>query len=110
VLAKENGIWTANGSALDSAGIYGYLASIASVSCENFVDDQKPVSGKPDFSVMIERENSVNPIIISAFAADSIHGYLINSSENKGAYFSGKQSGLLNRIFISRKKFVTTVK
>jgi len=48
----------------------------------------------------------VNPIVVSAFAADSTHGYLFRSSENEGTYFSGNQSHLMDRIFVSRKKFM----
>jgi hypothetical protein len=110
VLAKEKGIWSADGIVVDSSGAAEYLGSIESVSCANFVDDQKPLSGKPDFSLTIEGDNRVSPIVISAFAADSMHGYLIRSSENEGVYFSANQSGLMNRIFVSRKKFLNTGK
>jgi hypothetical protein len=107
-IVKEKGLWSLDGMPVDSVKAAEYLKSIASVSCENFVDDQKPVSGKPDFSLKIEGNNRVTPIIINAFAADSTHGYLIHSSENEGAYFSGKQSGLINRIFIGKKRFFNT--
>jgi hypothetical protein len=106
VLVKEKGIWSLDGMAVDSVKASEYLESVAPVSGDDFVDDQKPLSGKPDFSLTIEGENRVSPIVISAFAADSTHGYLIRSSENEGAYFSGKKSGLMDRIFVSRKRFV----
>jgi hypothetical protein len=106
ILEKEKWIWSVDGIAVDSARAAKYLESIALVSSENFVDDQKPLSGKPDFSLTIEANNRVTPIIISAFSADSIHGYLIRSSENEGVYFSGKKSGLTDRIFVSRKRFL----
>jgi hypothetical protein len=108
VLANDKGIWTVDGIAVDSAGAAEYLSSVASVSSENFVDDQKPLSGKPDFSLKIEANNRVSPIVISAYSADIVHSYLIGTSENEGTYFSGKQSGLMNRIFISRKRFLNT--
>jgi hypothetical protein len=105
VMVKEKGSWTVDGLPVDSVKAEEYLKSIASVSCENFVDDQKPLSGKPDFSLKIEGNNRVSPIVISAFAADSTNEYLIHSSENEGTYFSGKQSGVINRIFIGKNRF-----
>jgi hypothetical protein len=110
VLVKEKGTWSVEGIAVDSAGAAKYLEFLASVSSEDFVDDQKPVTGKPDFSLKIEGDNRVDPVVISAFAADNIHGYLICSSENEGAYFSGNQSRLTDRIFVSRKRFLDTRK
>jgi Domain of unknown function (DUF4340) len=110
VLTKEKELWAIGGVPVDSVRTAEYLKSIASVSSENFVDDQKPVSGKPDFTLKIEGNNRMNPIILSAFATDSTHGYLISSSENEGAYFSGKQSNLLNRIFIGKIRFFSTGK
>jgi len=109
-LVKEKGFWSVDGMPVDSVKAAEYLTFIASASSEKFVDDQKPLSAKPDFSLRIEGDNRVKPIVISAFAADSTHGYLIQSSENEGTYFSGKQSGLFDRIFVSRERFFNTGK
>jgi hypothetical protein len=109
-LVKEKGAWSVNGIPVDSAKTAEYLGSIASLSNENFVDDQKPLSGRPDFSLTIEGNNRVNPIVVSAFAADSLHQYLIRSSENEGTYFSGRRSGLMSRVFVSKKRFFNSVK
>jgi hypothetical protein len=104
-LVKDKGSWSVNGTMIDSAKAVEYLNSIAWVSSEDFVDDQKPVSGKPDYSLKIEGDNMVNPIVISAFAADTTYRYLIRSSQNEGVYFSGKQSGVIERVFISKDRF-----
>lgn len=109
-MVKEKGFWAVDGMPVDSVIAAEYLQFIASASSEKFADDQKPLSGKPDFSLKIEGDNGVNPIVISAFIADSTHGYLIQSSENEGTYFSGKQSGLFYRIFVSRERFFNTGK
>jgi hypothetical protein len=106
VMVKEKGFWAMDGMPVDSVKAAEYFKSIASASCEKFVDDQKPLSAKPEFTLKIEGYNGLKPIVISAYAADSTHGYLIQSSENEGTYFSGKQSGLVSRIFVSRTKFV----
>ncbi len=105
-LIKEKGTWSVDGIEIDSARAEEYLSSVTWISSEDFVDDQKPGSDKPDLSLKIEGDNMVSPIVISAFTADTTHGCLIRSSMNKEAYFSGKQSGLADRIFISRKKLL----
>ena len=110
IMVKEKGCWAVDGMPVDSVKAAEYLKSVASASSEKFVDDQKPLSGKPDFSLKIEGADRVSPIVISAFATDSTHGYLIQSSENEGSYFSGKQSGLVFRIFVSRDRFFNSGK
>jgi hypothetical protein len=110
VMTREKGLWSVDGTIIDSALADEYLSSVTWISSEDFVDDQKPVSDKPDFSLKIEGNNMVSPVVISAFTADTTHGYLIRSSLNEGVYFSGKKSGLTERIFISRKKLLGSEK
>ena len=110
IMIKDKGSWSVDGNLIDSAKVYEYLNSIAYVSSENFVDDQKPVSQKPDYSLKIEGDNRLRPIVISAFAADTTHDYLIRSSENEGVYFSGKQSVIMEKIFISKNKLLNNKK
>ncbi|MBN1416013.1 MAG: DUF4340 domain-containing protein [Bacteroidales bacterium] len=105
-LIKDKGSWSVDGIVIDSAQVYGYLNSIAYVSSEDFVDDQKPVSNRPDYSLKIEGDNMIKPILISAFAADTTLGCLISSSMNEGVYFNGKKSGIPEKIFISKRSFL----
>lgn len=109
-MIKDKGKWTVDGLVIDSASAAEYLSSVAWISSEDFVDDQKPVTDKPDYMLKIEGDNMVSPIIISAFAAEPSHGCLIRSSLNEGAYFSGKRSGLTDRIFISKQKLLEAKK
>jgi hypothetical protein len=105
-LTKNKGKWIIDGFVVDSSKTAEYLASIASVASPDFVDDLKPASGKPDLSLKIEGNNRISPIVVSAFAADTTHGYLVSSSENEGVFFSGKKSELFNRLFISKKRLM----
>jgi hypothetical protein len=105
-LIKEKGKWTLEGIMLDSASVDEYLSSITWLSCEDFVDDQKPVSSQAQFSLKIEGDNMVEPLVVKAFAADTMNGTIITSTLNEGVYFSGKKSGMSNRIFIGKKKFL----
>ena len=105
-LIKEKGSWYLDGTMIDSAQAYAYLSSIAWVTSEDFVDEQKPVSGKPEYSLKIEGDNMVKPVVIKAFASDTTNGYLITSNLNEGIYFSGKLSGVLDRVFISRNRLL----
>ncbi len=107
-MVKDQGKWTLDGNMIDSARAEEYLSSVTWISSEDFADDQRPASDKPDYTLKIEGDNMVSPIIISAYAADTVHGCLIRSSLNESAYFSGRKSGLADRIFISKKRLLET--
>jgi hypothetical protein len=107
ILLKEKGQWSVDGTVIDSLVAAEYLSSIAWVSSEDFVDGQKPVSNKSDLSLKIEGDNMVSPIVISAYAADTTHGYLLHSSQNQGVFFSGKKSGITDRVFVGKKKLLS---
>lgn len=105
-MIKDKGKWTVDGIIIDSAVADEYLSSVTWFSSEDFVDELKPLSSEPVFTLKIEGDNIVKPIIVKAFASDTTHQYLISSSMNEGTYFSGKKSGLTDRIFISKKKLL----
>ncbi|MBN2275352.1 MAG: DUF4340 domain-containing protein [Bacteroidales bacterium] len=107
IMLKDKGQWFVDGIVVDSAKAAEYLSSVAWVSNDDFVDDQKPVSNKYDLSLKIEGDNMVSPIVLTAYAADTTHGYLLHSSENQGVYFSGKKSGLTDRIFVGKTELLS---
>ena len=105
-LIKEGNQWTANGLICDSALVAEYLNAISMLTSSYFVDDQEPLSRKADFTLNIEGNNFTSPIELKAFKSDAINRYLISSSLNKGAYFSGQSNDLSNKIFVSKNKFL----
>jgi hypothetical protein len=104
-LVKEGNKWMINGLLCDSASVAGYLNTLSMLSSSNFVDDQKPLNDMADFTLNIEGNNFASPIVVKAFKADTVNRYLVSSSLNEGAYFSGKSNDLSDRIFAGKNKF-----
>jgi hypothetical protein len=85
--------------------VAGYLNTLSMLSSSNFVDDQKPLNDMADFTLNIEGNNFASPIVVKAFKADTVNRYLVSSSLNEGAYFSGKSNDLSDKIFAGKNKF-----
>jgi hypothetical protein len=105
-LVREGNHWTINGLICDSASVAEYLSSISMLTSSSFVDDQEPLSQKADLTLNIEGNNFVSPIELKAFESDTLNRYLITSSLNKGAYFSGKGNDLSGKIFVSKNRLL----
>lgn len=108
-LTNQNGKWLLNGIMADSAKTTNYLKTLANLNSYDFVDDQKPLSDQPAYTLNIEGNNFTSPITLQAYLADSTHALLITSSQNKGVYFSGKKSGLFDKIFPPKESFFEAV-
>jgi len=105
-LIKEGGKWLVNGLLADSGSVTDYFNSISRLTSSDFIDDQKPLYGGPDFTLNIEGDNFVKPIQVKAFKADTTNRYLITSSLNEGTFFSGQKSKLTEKIFIGKNRFL----
>ncbi len=105
-LVKEGGNWLVNGLLADSGSVKDYFSSISWLTSSDFVDDQKPLQDEPEFTLKIEGDNFVRPIQIKAFKADTSNRYLVTSSLNEGTFFSGRASGLTEKIFTGKTRFL----
>jgi len=98
VYESPSGKWTLNGAPADSATVVRYRSALARLNGSKFYDTE----GAPSIashSVVIEG-NNFTPIEIQAYpVADTNINYVISSSANPGAYFSGKEGGLFKRIW-----------
>lgn len=101
--AKQDGRWVINGTMpADSTKMVRYLNKLSRTSSNHFVDNvDKPEQGTP-YQVTIEG-NNFNPIEVRAFPADTINQYLITSTQNRGAWFSGSKSNIFERIYTSEE-------
>jgi hypothetical protein len=106
VMVKDSVAWSIGGSAVDSAAAEDFLSSLSWLSSEDFVDDMKPVATLPVYTLKIEGDNMVTPIVVKAFPADTTHQFLISSTLNEGVYFSGKKADLTKKIFVNSNKFI----
>lgn len=107
-LAFQDSTWKLNGVKTDSVKTVQYLNSLRRLTSTNFVDDAADVAVNPSHTVRIEGNNFM-PVEIKAFPADSVNGYLVTSSLNSGARFSGEKSKLFDKIFKGIDNFLPTV-
>ncbi|UCH13156.1 MAG: DUF4340 domain-containing protein [Bacteroidales bacterium] len=108
-LVREGVNWMVDGLLADSASVASYFNSISWLTSSDFVDDQKPLHTEADFTLKIEGNNFVKPIQVKAFKADTANRYLITSSLNEGAFFSGAKSKLTEKIFVGKNEFLVPV-
>jgi hypothetical protein len=106
-LTRQNDHWMIDGLLADSSSVAEYLNSISWLSNGSYIDESLVESALPDFQLTIEGENLAQPITVKALKADTANVYAIVSSENTGNYFSGKNSGLIEKLFVEKSKFQT---
>jgi hypothetical protein len=104
-LMRQGDKWTVDGVLCDSAKTVRYLATIAMLTCGDFVDESVLNLNRPRFTVSVDA-NNMNPVELKAFPADSVNKYIITSSLNQDGYFSGAKTKLFDKIFVSRKNFL----
>jgi len=104
-LVRKDDKWELNGQAVDSANTAQYIRILSNQKGVEFVDDYDIENNKPDFKVLIEGYQ-FSPILISAFPADSVHQYVVTSSVNPDAKFSGAVSDVFSKIFVRKDHFL----
>lgn len=109
-LINQKGKWTIDGLPTDSAATAKYLTSIQRVYSSDFADASSLKSNEPDYSLDIVSNLKGASVQINAFKADTTNQYLLSSSLNEGTYFSGKKSKLMDKLFISKDKLMTSPK
>lgn len=105
-LLKQNNKWMVDEILADSALVEKYLTSIEYLYNANYVDQPILENTTPDYTLNIEGINIPDPIKIKAFKSDTTNLYVLSSSLNKGTYFSGKQSGLFNKVFVDKNSLL----
>lgn len=103
VLEKKDKAWFADQYKADSAKTEEYLHNIERVIGYEFADSVQR-SPFPIFTLLIET-NTGNPVEIKAFPSDSLHHFVLTSSQNPDSYFSGKKD-LTYRIFKGKSHFL----
>ncbi len=107
-MLKENDKWMISGLLADSASVDKYLSSITVTSNQDFVDDiDVGTLGQAQYSLLIEGDN-FTPVDVKVFhnLLDTVNNVLLTSNINKGTIFSGTKSGLIEKIFVGKDKFL----
>lgn len=105
-LIKQNNKWMVDGILADSVRVEKYLTTIGYLYSSNYVDQPTLENTTPEYTLDIEGVNTQNPIKIKAFKSDTTNMYLVTSSLNEGTYFSGKLSGLFDKIFVDKNSLL----
>jgi hypothetical protein len=103
ILEKQGNLWTINGVPADSANVVQYINSMENLTEIGFTDDS-PLNGPPVFKLTIESDSAL-PAEVMAYASETANGYIITSSMNPGAQFSGN-NGLTGKIFKGKPFFL----
>jgi len=103
-LEKTNGPWTMDGLLTDSTQTANFLNNLSWLSSSGFADKEKAMSDVAQHTLLIEEEG-LQPVTVKAYPADTTLLYVIESSINKGNYFSGKESELFNKVFPGKDYF-----
>lgn len=103
-LVKEGENWMVDGMQADSVEMVSYISSVSRIMNYDFVDNVK-YSGNPIYKLTIEG-NNFSPVILTAFPADTTNKFIITSSVNPDGKFSGAKSGLTEKIFTAKGRFI----
>lgn len=101
VLELKAGRWVVDGLPTDSAKVADYVGKYARLMAFDFVDESQVTNKTALFSVKVEGK-SEQALEIFAYPADSSNVTIIESTANKGAYFSGSRSGTQGLVFVSK--------
>jgi hypothetical protein len=96
--------WEIGGQPADSTQTAKYLQNLQRIVSSNFVDDAAPLTGAPSHYLKIEG-NNILPVELKAFPADTVNKYIVTSSANPDAHFSGEMANLFGRIFKEKETF-----
>ncbi|HXB12211.1 MAG TPA: DUF4340 domain-containing protein [Bacteroidia bacterium] len=97
-----------DGKEADSIATFNSLNSISRQNYGNFVNKFDTNNSTPLFTLKVEADPG-GIAVIKAYpppANDTLDKYVITSSMDPGAYFSGYKSGLFNKLFVSKKAFM----
>lgn len=93
-----------DGIMTDSTVTDKYLTALARLGSMDFVDNVSFDFSNPVYKLVIE-SNSIPPIEIKAYVADTANKFVITSSINPGSFFSGGKSDLFGKAFVAKSGF-----
>ncbi len=104
-ITQENGSWLLDGLVTDSLSVTNYISGLSHLNGGNFVDESMLNTNNAAYSLTIQG-NGIPSVEVNAFVADSTNGYAIESSLNKGSFFSGNKADVFEKLFPGREKLL----
>ncbi len=102
---SSQGQWTLNGGPVDSTELESYCKTLANLSGSEFVDDFDVNAAPPAFSLDVKTFDNKD-FTLHAYAADSVHQYILSSTQNPEGKFSGAKGNLYKRVFVGASEFM----
>ncbi len=106
MMTRDTGGWHIDGMPCDAEAANSYVTSVANLNSNAFLDGYHPGPGQPAYSVRISGDNATD-ILIRAFPADTGAVFALHSSLVPDAWFNEKESSIVERLFVSRSRFLT---
>jgi hypothetical protein len=106
IMEKESNKWKIASEYADSAKVEQFLSAMTMINSLGFVDGFVP-AGAPVITLTLEG-NSMNPITVKAFPADTVKRFVIQSSYNPTVFFSGREYGLDERLLKGKSYFLSS--
>jgi len=104
-LSRGENTWTIDGIPTDSTNTENFLNNLVNLNSRGFVDDDNvAVSSTAIFKLTIEGTN-FRPIELNAYESEEEYAFLVSSSINPTARFSGLKDGLGAKIFKGKSEF-----
>jgi hypothetical protein len=91
-------------SAINASEASSFVTQLANTNGTEFIDSA-PNLTSPTYQMMIQSNTS--PVEIKAYQ-DVIHNYIITSSANPGTWFADRDGSIVEKIFVSKNKFLPT--
>lgn len=107
-LTNENGRWLLDGLMPDSTAMDKYISGLSHLTSNNFVEESVINMSTSPFSLTVQGIG-LKTIEVKAFPADSLNGYAIESSINKGSFFSGNKADVFDKIFPGKNTLLGSV-
>lgn len=105
VLDMNTPKWTLNGIAVDSTFTARYIQGLSRTSSSGFIDDVNVEDMSPVYTMVIEGK-TFEAVTLKAYPADTIIGHYVTSTMNPGTIFDGSKSGLFEKTFVGKDKFL----
>ncbi len=103
-LIKQDKQWMIEGEEhADSNRVSAYLNKIKRINGSEFLDCPLAQASH----TLTIKGNMPSPIKITAVPTDTVHQFMIHSSMNEDACFSGKQGRVFNKLFVSKSYFIS---
>ncbi len=103
-ILHKTSAWMVDDEKCDSAKTEHYLNGITHLQGYKYLDKFDAKTGRELFSLSVEGNNGMVPVTVKAYLnSDTTDKYVLNSSLNPKAYFSGTSGNLFKTIFPDKK-------